>query len=129
MKPKLPIVLACAGCSPVAKLSWELANEMDRRGLAEMSCLAGFGAQKPVFLRKLKGRQVWLIDGCPIHCGKGIFDLIDAPIHKHIRLAELGFEKFAPLSIPVDMDVLIQRVMACDSFNIPPSDKANHAST
>lgn len=126
-KLQLPIVLACAGCSPVAKLSWELAKEMDRRGMVEMSCLAGFGAQKPAFLRKLLGREVWVIDGCPVHCGQGIFDLIAASFHKHIRLAELGFKKFAQSDEPIDMDALIDRVMQTDSFNMPTTTKVTDA--
>lgn len=129
VNPKLPIVLACAGCSPVAKLSWELAKEMDRRGMAEMSCIAGFGAQKPAFLRKLLDREVWIIDGCPVHCGQGIFDLILAPVHKHIRLAELGFKKFAESYESIDMDALIDRVMQTDSFNMPATAKVNDATS
>lgn len=108
---KIPIVFACAGCSQVAKLSWELAKELDRRGLAEMSCLAGVGAQKKTFLRKLQNREIWVIDGCPIHCGQGIFDLIHTPVDKHIRLAEMGFKKFASEPYQPDMDELISLVV------------------
>jgi len=111
MTDRKPIVFACAGCSFAAKLSWELAKELDRRGIAEMSCLAGVGARKKPFLNKLRDREVWVIDGCPIECGLGIFDLIDTPVDRHIRLADLGIRKNAEAEGDVNMDVLINRVV------------------
>lgn len=111
MTDRRPIVFACAGCSFAARLSWELAKELDRRGIAEMSCLAGIGARKKPFLNKLRHREVWVIDGCPIECGLGIFDLIDARVDRHIRLADLGFKKNAEPEGGVDMDALINRVV------------------
>jgi len=109
MTDRKPIVFACAGCSFSAKLSWELAKEQDRRGIAKMSCLAGVGARKKPFLNKLRDREVWVIDGCPIECGLGIFDLIDTPVDRHIRLADLGIRKNAEPEGGVDMDALINR--------------------
>jgi len=111
MNDRKPIVFACAGCSFAAKLSWELAKELDRRGIAEMSCLAGVGARKKPFLNKLRDREVWVIDGCPIECGLCIFDLIDTPVDHHIRLADLGIKKNADPKGGVDMDGLIHRVV------------------
>lgn len=103
-----PIVFACAGCSFAAKLSWDLAKELDRQQLAEMSCLAGVGARKKYFLNKLINRKIWVIDGCPIECGKGIFCQINTPINRHIKLFELGFQKNQ--EIEVDMENLIIKI-------------------
>lgn len=65
MKTDKPIVLACAGCSFAGRLAYELAQELDRRGAAEMSCLAGVAADLPCFRKKLEDREVWIIDGLP----------------------------------------------------------------
>ena len=111
MGERKPIVFACAGRSFVAKLSWELAKTLDERGIAEMSCLAGIGAQKKIFLDQLRGRKVWVIDGCPIGCGAGIFELIGHPIDCHIRLAEFGFKKNVEPQGGVEMDELVDRVL------------------
>jgi len=111
MPARKPIVFACAGCSFAAKLSWELARELDRRGIAEMSCLAGVGARKKPFLKQLHDREVWVIDGCPIECGLGIFDLIDTAVDCHIRLADLGIKKNAEPEGGVDMAALINRIV------------------
>lgn len=114
MNPHKPIVFACAGCYFAAELSWKLAKELDRRDLAEMSCLAGVGAQKQVFLKKLRDREAWVIDGCPIECGKGIFSLVNIPIERHIQLANFGFMKNCPPKEGVDMAKLINRILALE---------------
>lgn len=108
---KIPVVFACAGRSDAAELTWKLARELDRRGLAEMSCLAGVGAGKAPFLRKIQNRSVWVIDGCPIECGLGIFALRDLPIARHIRLHDLGLRKNHIDIDRIDMDALIDRIM------------------
>lgn len=106
-----PIVLACAGCSSAAELSWILAKELDRRGIAEMSCLAGVAAGKKPFLDKLKGRPVWLIDGCPIECALGVFGLAGLKVDRHIRLADLGVRKNDSRQAAGDLDGLIRRIL------------------
>jgi len=52
-----------------------------------------------------------MIDGCPIECGLGIFELIDTPVDRHIRLADLGIKKNAEPEGGVNMDGLIHRVV------------------
>lgn len=130
MKMKKPIVFACAGCSIVAKLSWELAHELDNRGIAEMSCLAGVGAQKPAFLKKLQNREVWVIDGCPIDCGQGIFGLVETSVDRHIRLSDFGFKKHVAPEGGVDMDQLINDVLTSIGYQhpepAPPSVQTMH---
>lgn len=93
VQPKPPIVFACSGCSNAGQLANAVALELDRRGIAEMSCLAGVGAAKQHFLKKLTGRDVWIVDGCPIECSLGVFGQIREPVHVHLRLYELGVRK------------------------------------
>lgn len=104
---KKPLVFACAGCSFAGKLAWDLAKELDRREIAEMSCLAGVGAQKKPFMRQLQNREVWVIDGCPIHCGEGIFDHLPIKPQRHIRLHDFGIAKISEPQHGVDMNALI----------------------
>jgi uncharacterized metal-binding protein len=58
-----------------------------------MSCLAGVAAELPVFLRVMQGREVWVIDGCPLECAKGVFEKLNRPLDRHIRLRENGIAK------------------------------------
>ncbi|NUM53810.1 MAG: putative zinc-binding protein [Candidatus Hydrogenedentes bacterium] len=106
-----PLVFACAGCSDVGRLAYDVARELDRRGIAEMSCLAGIAAGKPAFLRKLRGRHLWLVDGCPIECALATFANAGHAIARHIRLADYGFKKNVPIQGWVNIDELIGLVL------------------
>lgn len=97
MPEPLPLLFACSGCSNAGQLADQLARELDRRGIAEMSCLAGLGAAKSLFLKKLENREVWIIDGCPITCSLGVFAQLGEVVDIHIRLHDLGVRKNAPL--------------------------------
>ena len=47
VRPKLPLVYSCSGCSSAAQMANQLAVRLDREGLAEMSCIAGVGGGVP----------------------------------------------------------------------------------
>lgn len=96
MHAELPIVFACSGCSAAGQLANQVALELNRRGMAEMSCLAGVGAVKRHFLKQLGNREVWIIDGCPIECSLGVFHQVQEHADVHIRLHALGVRKQAP---------------------------------
>jgi uncharacterized metal-binding protein len=106
-----PILFACAGCSDAGRAAYDLAQELTRRGVAEMSCLAGVAAEKSTFLRKLEDREVWLVDGCPIHCGAGVFERIERKIDRHIRLLEFGIKKGRTPAEGIDIQKLADEVL------------------
>lgn len=93
MPAQLPIVFACSGCSEAGQLANQVALELNRRGIAEMSCLAGVGAAKRHFLKQLPDREVWIINGCPIECSLGVFRQVQEHADVHIRLHSLGVRK------------------------------------
>lgn len=65
----LPLVYSCSGCSSAAQMANHLAIGLDRRGLAEMSCIAGVGGDVPKLVRLAKsGRRIIGIDGCALAC-------------------------------------------------------------
>lgn len=107
----LPILFACSGCSNAGQLANQVALELDRRGIAKMSCLAGVGAAKQHFLRQLAGREVWIIDGCPIECSLGVFGQVRERVDVHIRLHALGVRKNEALPVGVEFDRLMQAVL------------------
>lgn len=111
MSQRLPLLFACSGCSNAGQLANDLAVELNRRGIAEMSCLAGVGAGKPHFLKQLAEREVWIIDGCAIECSLGIFDHVRELVDVHIRLHNLGIRKNAPPPIGPMFDELVEVVL------------------
>lgn len=97
--------------SHVARLAHDLAKELDRRGIAEMSCLDGLVSFKPAFLKALEGRQTWVIDGCPMEWGLGVFARIGQVMSLHIKLHDFGFKKYQPVGDDFDMGALVDRVL------------------
>lgn len=111
MSKQLPLLFACSGCSNAGELADRLARELNRRGIAEMSCLAGVGAAKTLFLKKLIEREVWVIDGCPIECSLGVFAQFSEHVNVHIRLHDFGVRKNAPLPTGQQFDDLVAAVL------------------
>lgn len=70
-RSKLPLVYSCSGCSSAAQASNDIAITLDRRNLAEMSCIAGVGGDVPSLVKVAKsGRPIIAIDGCALSCVK-----------------------------------------------------------
>lgn len=70
-RSKLPLVYSCSGCSSAAQTSNDVAIELDRRNLVEMSCIAGVGGDVPKLVKVAKsGRKIVAIDGCALSCVK-----------------------------------------------------------
>lgn len=112
-----PLVFACAGCSPAGKAAYDIAQELTARGAAEMSCLAGVAAELPYFQKQLVGREVWVIDGCPLNCGLQVFCKQRREPDEHIRLHEHGVKK--QVGLPAGM-TLEEFVDALPSTEVNP---------
>ncbi len=69
MSADLPVIYSCSGCSSAAQMANHVALRLDRKGLAEMSCIAGVGGGVMPLVKKAKSASVIIgIDGCPLHC-------------------------------------------------------------
>jgi uncharacterized metal-binding protein len=113
-----PILFACAGCSNAGRAAYDVAQELDQRGVAEMSCLAGVAAGKKSFLRKLDGREVWVVDGCPIHCALGVLEQIGKNVDVHVKLLDYGIRKSREATESIDAQDITDRVL--ESFSLKP---------
>lgn len=70
-RSKLPLVYSCSGCSSAAQMANYVAIQLDRRNIAEMSCIAGVGGGVPKLVKVAKsGRPIIGIDGCALACVK-----------------------------------------------------------
>ena len=107
MTRDLPLVYACAGCSLAGRVSYDVAQELTRRNMAQMSCLAGIAADLPIFTQQLDEHQVWVIDGCPLECAKGVFDRLGRSVDRHIRLREYGVPKNETPRTCVDVATIV----------------------
>jgi len=91
---ELPLVYSCSGCSNTAQLANQVAVELDRDQIAEMSCIAGVGGGVPVLVVKAtSGRRIIAIDGCPLHCVKQCLAQQNVEPTLHYTLTEHNLKK------------------------------------
>jgi uncharacterized metal-binding protein len=90
----LPLIYSCSGCSNIAQLANQLAIELDRENLAEMSCIAGVGGgvKKLVKLAQ-SGRPIIALDGCALHCVKHCLAQQGVDATLHFTLSDFGLKK------------------------------------
>ncbi len=89
-----PLAYSCSGCSSAAQTANYVALQLDRRGIAEMSCIAGVGGDVPQLLKVAKsGRPIIALDGCPLACTRSTLARHGIePMHYH-QLNDFGVKK------------------------------------
>ncbi len=92
--PALPLVYSCSGCSSAAQMANQIALWLDRRGEAEMSCIAGVGGGVAGLVRTARtGRPIVALDGCILHCARACLDNAGVRPDVHITLSAHGVKK------------------------------------
>lgn len=90
----LPLVYSCSGCSSAAQMANHVALQLDRRGAAEMSCIAGVGGDVPALVRlAASGRTIMAIDGCPVACARKCLARHGLAPDVHFELGAFGVRK------------------------------------
>ena len=90
----LPLVYSCSGCSSAAQLANHVALQLDRSGVAEMSCVAGIGGDVPSLLKLAHaGRAIVALDGCPLACVKHCLARHGLVATQHYLLNQYGVKK------------------------------------
>lgn len=112
----LPLVYSCSGCSSAAQMTNWLALRLDRRGVAEMSCIAGVGGDVPSLVRKAtSGRPIIAIDGCVLRCAYNCLARHGVTPTVHHLLSDDGVRKrlgedFDPDQAEQVLDGLLTRI-------------------
>ena len=71
-----------------------IACELDRRELAEMSCITGVGGDVPHLVRiAMSGRPILAVDGCPFECTNNTLAQRALRPTRHVKLHDLGVKK------------------------------------
>ncbi|WP_433945527.1 putative zinc-binding protein [Paenibacillus sp. SN-8-1] len=91
---ELPLVYSCSGCSSAAQTANMIAIKMDRKKIAEMSCIAGVGGDvKPLVNTAKSGRRIIAIDGCPLACCKSCLARHGTQPNYHFDLSKFNVPK------------------------------------
>jgi uncharacterized metal-binding protein len=79
-----PLVYSCSGCSSAAQMANYIALQLDKNGIAEMSCIAGVGGNVKKLVRTaFSGRKIITIDGCPLACSRACLGNHSINAHGH----------------------------------------------
>ena len=85
---------ACSGGANVAEAADRAAREMMFADKGSMFCLAGLGAGIEGMIGTASDAdENIVIDGCPMDCGKKIFDALGLTNYVQIKVTDLGIEK------------------------------------
>jgi len=90
----LPLVYSCSGCSSAAQLANALALRLDRDGEAQMSCIAGVGADIPCFVTEAtSNRPILALDGCALACVRNTLKRHGVAPDRYVQLSEHRVKK------------------------------------
>jgi len=93
-KGRSVLFYACSGAANVAEVADQAAREMMYDDQGAMSCLAGVAAEIEGMVQAARDADVNLIiDGCPMDCGKKVFDNLGLANYVQFRVTDLGIEK------------------------------------
>lgn len=107
------LITACSGRSNVGQIANHVMVEMDRMGAAASLCLAGVGAGLSGFVESARAGKVILVDGCPVGCGKKIFEKHSAQPEHYFVITELGVEKGnIDAKFEDDSKLVLEKIMA-----------------
>jgi uncharacterized metal-binding protein len=87
------LIYACSGAANTGFLADQVARKLAREGAGDMTCLAAMGADLSGFIESARAAtKNIMIDGCPIACGKKIFEAKGIPF-EHFMMTEFGVQK------------------------------------
>lgn len=87
------IVLSCSGASDVGKIADLVSRKLSAEKVRKMNCLAVVGAGIEKSINDFKTKNILVIDGCPVDCGKRILKKNGISNANYLRVTDLGFKK------------------------------------
>lgn len=118
--PGLPLVYSCSGCSSAAQLANAVAVRLDRKGVAEMSCIAGVGGDVPHLLKTARsGRKIIALDGCPLVCVQSTLARHGISPDSHYQLQQYGVKKRKHEDFDADQANLVLALVEADPLISP----------
>lgn len=118
-----PLVYSCSGCSSAAQLANHVALQLDRRGVAEMSCIAGLGGDVPSLVKLARsGRTIVALDGCSLVCVKSTLARHGLAPQRHYQLQQYGVRKRLHEEFDGEQAAeVLERITADMRMTLPPA--------
>lgn len=87
------MVLACSGACDLGQISDLIARQLRDNGVRKMNCLAVVGAGIEKSIEDFKTKNILMLDGCAVDCGKKILDKAGFKDYRYVRLTDYGYTK------------------------------------
>jgi uncharacterized metal-binding protein len=87
------LVFSCSGASDLGQVTDIVARRLQIYGLRKMNCLSVIGANIENSIKGMKNKNILMIDGCPVNCGKKILDSAGFSDYDHLLITDLGLKK------------------------------------
>lgn len=87
------IVMSCSGACDLGQITDLVARRLRDNGVRKLNCLAVVGAGIEKSISEFKTKNLLMLDGCPVDCGKRILDNAGFTDYKYLRVTDLGFKK------------------------------------
>ncbi len=120
-----PLIYSCSGCSNIAQLANQIAIDLDREQLADMSCIAGIGGNVPSIVKQAKSaEQIIALDGCALHCVKNCLANHGINPSHHHTLTDYGIKKRKHFDFNIE-DVETIKAIVLENFNVENTETYN----
>jgi uncharacterized metal-binding protein len=92
-KEAVKLIFSCSGAANTGYLADSVSRQLAKENKGKLLCMAAIGADLSAYTEQAKNADMNIvIDGCPVACGKKMFDKLGLP-YNHIVLTDLGVEK------------------------------------
>lgn len=108
---KVRLVYACSGAADVGQIADLVARQLSREKWGGMSCLSGIGADLSGFIESAREADNIVIDGCPVSCGKKMFEKNTLP-HTEFVLTQHGLVKGSTPATPEIVQKMVETIQA-----------------
>ena len=104
---KSRLLYACSGAADVGQIADLTARQLAKEKFGAMSCLSGIGAGLSGFLDSAKEADNIVIDGCPVSCGKKMFEQHQLPFTQFV-ITQQGVVKGSTPATPEVVERMVE---------------------
>lgn len=106
---KSRLIYSCSGAADVGQIADMTARQLRNEKFGAMSCLSAIGAGLPGFIESAQETDNIVIDGCPVSCGKKIFENHGLPFTE-IILTQQGLVKGSTPPTPEIVSSMAEKI-------------------
>ncbi len=88
------LLYTCSGAANTGLAADKITRRLAKQGVGAMTCLVALGADLSGFIESAKAADKnIIIDGCPVACGKKVFERLKINKYDHYLITDEGVEK------------------------------------